>query len=472
MTAGTHPAAIAFAKRARRTHVAADAGAPKHTARMKPADRVLLWLVFLLICVSLIASLPQTLAMLRFTARIVPPGGELGFRLLREATLAVIILVAAVLIVGKRRRIIQGTFAIVAYLILSWVVIVAFWSVIVEQVPAPMALLGVRLLQYVPLISVGYLLTRSAGYPPLALFASLLRWYVLLQGLVAFYQVVGGTRLSWTRTIFGYRAFGTFASYNAFGPTMAACALVFCIALLWSRRIGSGKRFGGWMLFAGLLAATSGSRTAVLVSCSVIAYYQFATAPLNMALKRVLITLTPLVAVAFYYVANESALTGRSATSPMIQDETRITIWSRQLKGFETADDIVFGLGLGEGVSAGAWLKGRALGAFTSTQGDRRISTNPHSAYISLAASFGLVGLLGYLTALGLTLVRAPRAIAALFVIVLASLSVPFGILEIFPANALLLFLWGCILGSTAWWHYDKARRPQFGMDPDARNVT
>lgn len=412
---------------------------------------MLVSLVFLLIAVSIVATLPQTLQLLPITQGVQPIAGQLGLRWLREGMLAAIVLIGTTVTLAKRRVVIDAGTARATLFIMSWVLIVAFWSITIKHVPATVAALGVRLIQYLPLALIGYLLTRSARHAPLVLFARLLRWYVLIQGVLAVYQVLGGTRVLWNQTIFGYRAFGTFSNYNAFGPTMAACALIFCIVALWNDRLGDERRFHRWMWLAGLLAVTSGSRTAILISCLVIAYYHFLTVSLDIALKRVILSVMPLLAIGFYYLANESALSGRMGTSARIQGEARLDIWTEHLEAFETPADYLLGVGLGETTMAVGWLMDpRLLG---------EVARNPHSTYLSIAANFGFIGLLAYLGALGLTLWRAPPALAGVFVFLVAALSVPLSFLEIFPTNALLFFLWGCILGSRAWWRADQERR-------------
>lgn len=418
---------------------------------MTSADRFLVSVVFILVCVSLIATLPQTLQLLPITQGVQPATGELGFRWLREATLAAIVLIGSAIILVKRRVTIDPKAAAASLLVVSWLVIVAFWSITIKQVPALIAALGLRLLQYAPLALIGYLLTRGARQAPLVLFASLLRWYVVVQGVLAVYQVLGGTRVLWYRTLFGYRAFGTFNNYNAFGPTMAACALTFCIVALWNHRLGNRLHFGRWMWLAGLIAVTSGSRTAILMTCVVVGYYHFVTVPLGVAFKRALLSVTPLMAIGFYYLANESALSGRQGTSVTIQREARLDIWTDHLESFETPAEFVFGAGLGEATMAVAWLVEPGLLG--------EVPRNPHSTYLSVAANFGFVGLLAYLVALGLTLLRAPLVLATVFVVPVAGLSVALSFLEIYPTNALLFFLWGCVLGSTVWWPADHGRQ-------------
>lgn len=143
----------------------------------------------------------------------------------------------------------------------------------------------------------------------------------------------------------------------------------------------------------------------------------------------------------------EPMFTGREDTSADIQNEKRIQYWGSQLQAFQGLGDLTFGLGLGEGALGGRWMSDRSAVGRISAGAQRRLAGNTHNVYLSIAASFGLVGMLGYVGALLVTLAKAPRTLAMVFVVTAAALGMPVAVLEVFPANALVFFLWGLILG-------------------------
>lgn len=102
---------------------------PHGTSPMTPADRLLVSLVFLLIAVSIVATLPQTLQLLPITQGVQPIAGQLGLRWLREGMLAAIVLIGTTVTLAKRRVVIDAGTARATLFIMSWVLIVAFWSI-------------------------------------------------------------------------------------------------------------------------------------------------------------------------------------------------------------------------------------------------------------------------------------------------------------------------------------------------------
>jgi hypothetical protein len=384
-------------------------------------------LLFLLVSMSAVATLPQVQSTWE-GVREVYTEQDFGLRLLREAMLIVIVAYVAL----ERRfwnTVLSSKLLAMLMLLASYVVFEVAYALHLG-LPLIVPLTGLRLFQYLPLALVGLMVARMPTGEQIVLrFASYLRYYVLVQAALAVAQALWAPPLHGVSMLGSGRPFGTFVSPNLFGVTMATCALVFAL---------TGKREARkWVYLSTLLALLSGSRTAVFGALLVVTYQAYyALRPRD----RWLIALpAPLLAVGVLVFASSELISGREIN---LAEEGRIVLWRETLAANVTGPlALLFGWGLGLGSNTINILFGTHYfpGQFDSD-----------SLYLFMLNGYGLCGLIAYLGVLLLSynVSRHPQKALVLTYILVSGLA--FNFWEYFPQNALLMLLWGLMVGAPA----------------------
>ncbi len=384
-------------------------------------------LLFLLVSMSTVATLPQVQSTWE-GAREVYGEQDFGLRLLREAMLVVIVAYVA-MDRSFWNTVLSSKVVAMLTLLASYVVFEVAYALHLG-LPLIVPLTGLRIFQYLPLALVGLMVGRMPTGENIVLrFASYLRYYLLVQAVLAVAQALWAPPLHGVSMLGGGRPFGTFASPNLFGVTMATCALVFAL---------TGKRDARkWVYLSTLLALLSGSRTAVFGALLVVAFqacYAFRR------MDRWLIALpAPLLAVGVLVFASNEFISGREIN---LAEEGRIVLWRETLAANVSGPlDLLFGWGLGLGSNTINILFGTHYfpGQFDSD-----------SLYLFMLNGYGLCGIIAYLGLLLVTynISRHPRKALVLTFIFVSGLS--FNVWEYFPQNAILMLLWGLMLGAPA----------------------
>jgi len=247
-----------------------------------------------------------------------------------------------------------------------------------------------------------------------------------LQAVLAIAQALWAPPLFGVSFLGGGRPFGTFVSPNLFGATMATCALLFAL-------IPGMRR---WVALSVFLALLSGSRTAFISSLLVIFFQIYAV--LRPRDRWALIMPAPILAVGALLLASSPLLSGRDDANPT--EDGRIDLWQRIFSAYiHGPEDVLFGWGLGLSSNTINVLYGAEHfpGQFDSD-----------SLYLFLLNGYGLIGLLAYLGFLWLTTRLSTHANKGLVVMFIFVAGLTFNMWEYFPQNALLMFLWGLVLGT------------------------
>lgn len=380
-------------------------------------------LLFMLIGASLLASLPQVESAWKGVKEVYGEQ-DFGLRILRELMLAV--LVAYTFFEPRLRR---GALSIpvLAFLCLMGVyVLLEFAYAVYLDLPWVVPMAGLRVFEYLPLAVIGFVVGRlHADELIIRKLADYLRYYIVLQGALALAQALWAPPLFGVSMLGGGRPFGTFVSPNLFGAGMATCALVFSLV--------PGMR--NWMLAGVFLALLSGSRTAFISSLLVL-YFQL-LAWLRPRDRWALIMPAPVLAVGALILASSPLLSGRDDANP--SEDGRIDLWQRVFSAhIHGPGDLLFGWGLGLSSNTINILYGAEHfpGQFDSD-----------SLYLFLLNGYGLIGLLAYLGFLGLTLRLSTHAHKYLVVSFIFVAGLTFNLWEYFPQNAMLMLLWGLVLG-------------------------
>lgn len=380
-------------------------------------------LLILLVGASLVASLPQVESAWKGIKEVYGEQ-DFGLRILREALLAVLIVYA---FLEPRLRNGAMSSEVLAFLsILGCYVLFEIGYALYLDLPLVVPMAGLRIFEYLPLGLIGFVTSRlGAGPYVLTRFTQLLRYYVALQAVLAIAQALWAPPLFGVSFFGGGRPFGTFVSPNLFGATMATCALVFALV--------PGMRH--WLGLSVFLALLSGSRTAFISSLLVVFFQVYAL--LRPRDRWALVMPAPILAVAALILASSPVLSGRDDADPT--QDGRIDLWRWVFSHYvHDGMDLLFGWGLGLSSNTINILFGAEHfpGQFDSD-----------SLYLFLLNGYGLVGLLAYLTFLWLTTrlsAHPHKGLVAMFIFV-AGLT--FNMWEYFPQNALLMFLWGMVLG-------------------------
>ena len=381
-------------------------------------------LLFALVCASTVAALPQVESAWKGVKEVYGQQ-DFGLRILREAMLAVLILY-----VFLEPRLRRGCFtsSILAFLavIASYVLFEVAYALYLD-LPLVVPMAGLRIFEYLPVALIGFVSSRlGAGDYVLVKFAHYLRYFMMLQAVLAIAQALWAPPLFGVSFLGGGRPFGTFVSPNLFGATMATCALVFAVV--------PGMR--NWLALGVFLALLSGSRTAFISSLLVVFFQVYAA--LRPRDRWALIMPAPILAVAALLLASSPMLSGRDDADPT--QDGRIDLWQRVFSHHvHDAMDLLFGWGLGLSSNTINILFGAEhfKGQFDSD-----------SLYLFLLNGYGLVGLLAYLSFLWVTTRMSVHAHKGLVVMFIFVAGLTFNMWEYFPQNALLMFLWGSVLGT------------------------
>jgi hypothetical protein len=390
-------------------------------------ERILPLLLFLLVCTSFVATLPQVTA----TWGAVPSSAreEPGLRLLREAMLIVII-AACALLDARFWRILLSRNVLTTIIILSAYVAFEVAYALYLGFPLIVPLTGLRVFEYAPLVLVG-VLVAGVSEPDRVFrrFAGLLRYVIVIEAILAVRQAWWAPPYYGTSMIGeGGRAFGTFVSPNHFGVTMASCALVFAVA--------ERANFRKWIYVSFALVLLSGSRTAILSAFMVILFQIYYALRRH---DRWLVSLpAPFILVGGLVLASDPLISGRNTE---LADEGRLQIWqSIYVDNVEDAMDFLFGWGLGLGSNTITTLFGSNAyqGQFV-----------PDSLYLFILNGYGTIGLILYFGLLLVTYRTSSHKQKLLVVSFIVMVGVPFNCWEQFPQNAILMFLWGVIIGTS-----------------------
>lgn len=397
-------------------------------------ERRLHLLVFLLICTSLIATLPEAIELtttgrLQQDARFDSPEFFL-FRLIREASLALVVVYLAYGVFVRRRI----PFSVPTLRIVSIVALAALasltYSIVVKDLAAIVPLFGLRIFQYTPLVLAGYAVARRFDRYAVIKFANLLRWFVVINlglGIAQTLRAVGRT------TIFGARPTGASAGVNAFAATLIVCALWFLVAQIAHKKLYGAFKYTFWIVVSTASTFLTGSRTAMTLA-ALILLAMFA-ARWGARPHRVALALSPVLAVGVFLAVSSPVLTGRMIE---FSNLTRQQILRESVACFDTPADLLLGCGTGLYSTSVTVVFGDD--AFPGQIG------NVHSSYLEILGGFGVIGLLLYLYFFLSSARTGPWPEIGIFILVVGLLGLPFSLWGFFPANALLLFLWGSLL--------------------------
>lgn len=384
------------------------------------------YLLFILVSVSALASLPQVESAWNGVKEVYGEQ-DFGLRILREVAL---LLVLAWVALDPRFWRTLATSRVSAFLLLlATYCLFEVGYALYLGLPSVVPLAGLRVFEYLPIALIGYLIAQlNAGEQVLATFVKLLRFYVLLQAFLAIAQALWAPALFGVSLLGGGRPFGTFVSPNLFGAAMSTCTLFFALP--------QTQANAKWMGLSLFLALLSGSRTAFMTGLLVVFFtlYQKVRARDRWALWLP----APLLAVAALILASSPLLSGRDDAD--LSKEGRIALWQNLLSSqINDIADLLFGWGLGLGSNTINVMfgEGHFPGQFDSD-----------SLYLYLLNGYGLVGLLAYLGFIMLSVQLSGfrnRGLAMTFIFVAG---LPFNLWEYFPQNAMLMFLWGLVLGT------------------------
>lgn len=382
-------------------------------------------LLFALICASTVAALPQVESAWQGVKEVYGQQ-DFGLRILREIML--LVLIAYVFLEPRLRRgVCTGSVLAFLAVVASYVLLEVAYALYLD-LPLVVPMAGMRVFEYLPLALIGFAVSRlGAGDYVLIRFAHYLRYFMLLQLVLAIAQALWAPPLFGVSFLGGGRPFGTFVSPNLFGATMATCALVFAVV--------PGMR--NWLAVSVFLALLSGSRTA-FISALLVVFFQVYAA-LRPRDRWALVMPAPILAVAALLLASSPMLSGRDDADPT--QDGRIDLWQRVFADYVHGPvDLLFGWGLGLSSNTINILFGAEHfpGQFDSD-----------SLYLFLLNGYGLLGLLAYVVFMWMSTrmsVHAHKGLVMMFIFV-AGLT--FNMWEYFPQNALLMFLWGSVLGTS-----------------------
>ncbi len=383
-------------------------------------------LLFTLVALSAVVALPQVESAWNGVKEVYGEQ-DFGFRLLREAMLAFIVLYA-VLDPAFRRTALSPKVGLFLALLAGYSVFEIGYGLSLD-LPLVVPMAGLRVFEYLPLGLIGLAVGLSgAGESVLARFTSLLRIYIALEGALAIAQALWAPPLFGVSLLGGGRPFGTFVSPNLFGAAMATCTLFFAL--------DSRRAIRRWAYASTFLALLSGSRTAVLSALLVLFFRLYAAArPRD---RWALAMPAPLLSMVLLIAASSPLVSGREDAD--LSKEGRVALWEKMLgDNIDGPVSLLFGWGLGLGSNTINVVFGsdHFPGQFDSD-----------SLYLFLLNGFGLLGLIAYLVFMGFTwrVSGFPHKGLAMAFIFVAGL--PFNLWEYFPQNAMLMFLWGLVMGT------------------------
>ncbi len=381
-------------------------------------------LLFALVSTSTLASLPQVESAWTGVKEVYGEQ-DFGLRILREVMLVLLVTYA---FFEPRLRNGVLTSQVLAFLgVVATYALLEVGYALYLDLPLVVPMAGLRIFEYLPLALIGFVTSRlGAGEYVINRFAHYLRYFLAVQAVLAIAQALWAPPLFGVSFLGGGRPFGTFVSPNLFGATMATCALLFALV--------PGMR--KWLAVSVFLALLSGSRTA-FISSLLVFYFQI-YAVFRPRDRWALVMPAPILAVGALLLASSPLLSGRDDADPT--QDGRLDLWQRIFSNYiHGPADVLFGWGLGLSSNTINILFGAEhfQGQFDSD-----------SLYLFLLNGYGLVGLLAYLLFLWTTArlsVHPDKGLVVMFIFV-AGLT--FNMWEYFPQNAMLMFLWGLVLGT------------------------
>jgi hypothetical protein len=381
-------------------------------------------LLFVLVSMSTLASLPQVESAWNGVKEVYGDQ-DFGMRIFRELMLAVIV---TYLFLEKRLRkgiLITPVFAF--FNVLAVYVLVEFAYALYLDLPWVVPTAGLRIFEYIPLALIGFVVSRlNAGEYIIGQFARYLRFYIVIEAVLAIAQALWAPPLFGVSFLGGGRPFGTFVSPNLFGATMATCALVFSLA----------PNMRKWLAISVFLALLSGSRTAFISSLLVIFFQIYAVfKPRD---RWALLIPAPVLAVGALILASSPLLSGRDDANPT--EDGRIDLWIRVFSNYiHDPIDLLFGWGLGLSSNTINILYGAEHfpGQFDSD-----------SLYLFLLNGYGLIGLAAYIGFLWLSFRVSGHHRKGLVMTFIFVAGLTFNMWEYFPQNAVLMLMWGMVLGT------------------------
>lgn len=381
-------------------------------------------LLFALVSTSTLASLPQVESAWTGVKEVYGEQ-DFGLRILREVMLVLLVTYA---FFEPRLRNGVLTSQVLAFLgVVATYALLEVGYALYLDLPLVVPMAGLRIFEYLPLALIGFVTSQlGAGEYVINRFAHYLRYFLAVQAVLAIAQALWAPPLFGVSFLGGGRPFGTFVSPNLFGATMATCALLFALV--------PGMR--KWLAVSVFLALLSGSRTAFISSLLVV-YFQI-YAVFRPRDRWALVMPAPILAVGALLLASSPLLSGRDDADPT--QDGRLDLWQRIFSNYiHGPADVLFGWGLGLSSNTINILFGAEhfQGQFDSD-----------SLYLFLLNGYGLVGLLAYLLFLWTTTrlsVHPDKGLVVMFIFV-AGLT--FNMWEYFPQNAMLMFLWGLVLGT------------------------
>ncbi len=381
-------------------------------------------LMFALVSVSALASLPQVQSAWSGIKEVYGEQ-DFGLRILREVMLTILTIYSVVEVRFWRGSMTVEVFALLT--VIATYVLLEIGYAIYLDLPAVIPLAGLRVFEYMPLALIGFMVSRlGAGESVIHKFASLLRYFIVIQGGLAMAQSLWAPPLFGVSMFGGGRPFGTFVSPNLFGATMATCALLFAMVPTMRK----------WMFASVFFALLSGSRTAFISSLLVIFFQIYSL--LRPRDRWALVMPAPALAVGALLLASSPLLSGREDANPT--EDGRIDLWYRLFSTeINSPMDLFFGWGLGLGSNTINILYGADYfrGQFDSD-----------SLYLFILSGYGLIGFIAYVSFLWISTrvsIHPSKGLVMTFIFV-AGLT--FNMWEYFPQNAMLMFLWGIVLGA------------------------
>ncbi len=381
-------------------------------------------LLVVLVCTSTVAALPQVESA---WAGVKEVYGEqdFGLRILREVML--LVLVAYSFFEPRIRNGCINSRVFAFFGVIATYVLFEIGYALYLDLPIVVPLAGLRIFEYLPLALIGFAASRlGEGEHIIRRFALYLRYFIALQAFLALAQALWAPPLFGVSMLGGGRPFGTFVSPNLFGATMATCALVFSLVP------GMGK----WLATSVFLSLLSGSRTALISSLLVIFFQVYGA--LRPRDRWALIMPAPILAVGALLLASSPLLSGRDDANPA--EDGRIDLWQRIFSDYINEPmDLLFGWGLGLSSNTINILFGAEhfKGQFDSD-----------SLYLFLLNGYGLVGVLAYITFLWATTRMSAHPNKGLVTMFIFVAGLTFNMWEYFPQNAMLMYLWGTVLGT------------------------
>lgn len=381
-------------------------------------------LLFALVSTSTLASLPQVESAWTGVKEVYGEQ-DFGLRILREVMLVLLVTYA---FFEPRLRNGVLTSQVLAFLgVVATYALLEVGYALYLDLPLVVPMAGLRIFEYLPLALIGFVTSQlGAGEYVINRFAHYLRYFLAVQAVLAIAQALWAPPLFGVSFLGGGRPFGTFVSPNLFGATMATCALLFALV--------PGMR--KWLAVSVFLALLSGSRTAFISSLLVV-YFQI-YAVFRPRDRWALVMPAPILAVGALLLASSPLLSGRDDADPT--QDGRLDLWQRIFSNYiHGPADVLFGWGLGLSSNTINILFGAEhfQGQFDSD-----------SLYLFLLNGYGLVGLLAYLLFLWTTTRLSVHPNKGLVVMFIFVAGLTFNMWEYFPQNAMLMFLWGLVLGT------------------------